>query len=273
VSALTFALKTGAGSEAAADIDCSGLTADALAGLSATDIAALPILVGGRASRVGDVFEVSGADAAQIVFKGTNARCHRIGAGATVGSIRVEGDAGDHLGLQLKGGEITVTGNAGDFVACEMKKGRIVVQGNVGDCAGAPLPGNKKGMSGGMLVVHGNAGERLADQLRRGQILVAGNAGAYAASRMIAGTVLVLGSLGAHCGHAMRRGSLIVRQRPALPATFADCGTHTLAFLPLLMASWKDAGAPFAALPVNPRAQRWMGDTGNGGKAEVLLWA
>lgn len=272
MSALTFALKAGAGAEAA-DIDCSGLTADALAGHSATDIAALPILVGGRAARVGDVFEVSGADAAQIVFAGTTGRCHRIGAGATGGSICVEGDAGDHLGLQMKGSEITVTGNAGDFAACEMKKGRIIVQGNVGDCAGAPLPGNKKGMSGGMLVVHGNAGERLADQLRRGQILVAGNAGAYAASRMVAGTVLVLGSIGEHCGHNMRRGSLIVRQRPALPATFADCGTHTLAFLPLLMASWKDAGAPFATLPVNPRAERWMGDTGNGGKAEVLVWA
>jgi formylmethanofuran dehydrogenase subunit C len=271
VSALTFALKSGAG--ATADIDCSGLIRDALGGLSATEIAALPILVGGRAARVGDLFDVSGSDATQVVFTGTTSRCHRIGAGATGCSIRVEGDAGDHLGLQLKGSEITVTGNAGDFAACEMKKGRIIVQGHVGDCAGAPLPGNKKGMSGGMLVVHGNAGERLADQLRRGQILVAGNAGAYAASRMVAGTVLVLGTLGAHCGHAMRRGSLIVRQRPALPATFADCGTHTLAFLPLLMASWKDAGAPFATLPVNPRAERWMGDTGNGGKAEVLVWA
>jgi formylmethanofuran dehydrogenase subunit C len=271
VSALTFALKSGAG--ATADIDCSGLIRDALGGLSATEIAALPILVGGRAARVGDVFDVSGSDATQVVFTGTTGRCHRIGAGATGGSIRVEGDAGDHLGLQMKGSEITVTGNAGDFAACEMKKGRIIVQGHVGDCAGAPLPGNKKGMSGGMLVVHGNAGERLADQLRRGQILVAGNAGAYAASRMVAGTVLVLGSIGEHCGHNMRRGSLIVRQRPALPATFADCGTHTLAFLPLLMASWKDAGAPFATLPVNPRAERWMGDTGNGGKAEVLVWA
>ncbi len=272
MSALTFALKSAAAA-ASADIDCGGLTCNALAGLTVADIAALPILVGGRAARVGDVFDVSGSDATQVVFTGTTSRCHRIGTGMTTGAIRVEGDAGDHLGLQLKGGEITVTGNAGDSAACEMKKGRIVVQGNVGDCAGAPLPGNKKGMSGGMLVVHGNAGERLADQMRRGQILVAGSAGAYAAARMIAGTVLVLGSVGAHCGHNMRRGSLIVRQRPALPATFADCGTHTLAFLPLLMASWKEAGAPFATLPVNPRAQRWMGDTGNGGKAEVLVWA
>ena len=269
MSALTFTAR----GLPAADIDCGGLTCDALAGLGVTEIAALPILVGGRSARVGDVFDVGGSDTAQIVFKGTGVRCNRIGAGMTTGSIRVEGDAGDHLGLQLKGGEITVTGNAGDFAACEMKKGRITVQGNVGNSAGAPLPGNKKGMSGGMLVVHGNAGERLADQMRRGQILVAGNADAYAASRMIAGTVVVLGTVGAHCGHAMRRGSLIVRQRPPLPATFADCGTHTLAFLPLLMASWKEAGAPFATLPVNPRAQRWMGDTGNGGKAEVLVWA
>ncbi len=269
MSALTFTAR----GMPAADIDCGGLTCDSLAGKSAAEVAKLPILVGGRQTPCGDVFDVSGSDTMQIVFRGNGATCNRIGAGMTIGSIRVEGDAGDHLGLQMKGGKITVTGNAGDFAACEMKRGRIVVQGNVGDSAGAPLPGNKKGMSGGMLVVHGNAGERLADQLRRGQILVAGNAGAYAASRMIAGTLVVLGTVGAHCGHAMRRGSLIVRQRPPLPATFADCGTHTLAFLPLLMASWKEAGAPFATLPVNPRAQRWMGDTGNGGKAEVLVWA
>jgi formylmethanofuran dehydrogenase subunit C len=269
VSALTFILKNPA---ASADIDCGSLTPDALAGKAVAEIAALPLLVGGRAAKVGDVFEVSGSDVLQIVFRGST-RCHRIGAGATTGSIRVEGDAGDYLGAQLRGAEITVTGNTGAFTACEMKKGHITVQGNVGDYAGAPLPGNKKGMSGGMLVVHGNAGERLADQLRRGQILVGGDTGAYTASRMIAGTVLVLGRVGPHCGHGMRRGTLIVRQRPDLPATFADCGTHTLAFLPLLMASWKDAGAPFANLPVNPRAQRWMGDTGGTGKGEVLVWA
>ena len=270
MSVLTFTLKDPA---ASADIDCGSLTPDALAGKAVAEIAALPLLVGGRAAKVGDVFEVSGSDVLQIVFRSSTARCHRIGAGATTGSIRVEGDAGDHLGERLKGAEITVTGNTGAFTACEMKKGHITVQGNVGDYAGAPLPGNKKGMSGGMLVVHGNAGERLADQLRRGQILVGGDTGAYTASRMIAGTVLVLGRVGPHCGHGMRRGTLIARQRPDLPGTFADCGTHTLAFLPLLMASWKDAGAPFANLPVNPRAQRWMGDTGGTGKGEVLVWA
>ena len=271
MSALTFALK--ADRAGTADIDCSGLSADALAGESAAEIAALPLLAGGHLATVSDVFAVSGSDAMQIVFLGTTARCQRIGAGATTGAIRVEGDAGDHLGLQLKGAEITVTGNAGAFVACEMKKGRITVGGSVGDYAGAPLPGNKKGMSGGLLVVHGDAGERLADQLRRGQILVGGNAGAWAASRMIAGTVLVLGRVGPHCGHGMRRGTLIVRQRPELSATFADCGTRTLAFLPLLMASWREAGAPFATLPVNARVQRWMGDTGGTGRGEVLVWA
>lgn len=269
MSALTFTVRL----TTAADIDCSGLTADALSGRSATEVAAHPLLVGGRLARVADVFEVTGTDASRIVFRGTTSRFHRIGAAATSGTIHVEGDVGDHLGMQLRGGEICVTGNAGAFAACEMRKGRVTVRGGVGDHAGAPLPGNKKGMSGGMLVVHGDAGERLGDQLRRGQILIGGNAGAYAVSRMIAGTVLVLGSVGPHCGHGMRRGTLIVRQRPDLPATFADCGTHTLAFLPLLMASWKEAGAPFATLPLNPRAQRWMGDTAGTGKGEVLVWA
>ena len=269
MSALTFTVRA----SAAADVDCGGLTTDVLAGLSAAAVAAQPLLVGGRLARVSDVFEVSGTDASRIVLRGTTSGFHRVGAGATSGSIRVEGDAGDHLGMQLRGGEVVVTGNAAAFAACEMRKGRITVQGSVGDYAGAPLPGNKKGMSGGMLVVLGDAGDRLGDQLRRGQILIGGNAGAYAVSRMIAGTVLVLGRVGPHCGHGMRRGTLIVRQRPDLPATFADCGTHTLAFLPLLMASWKEAGAPFATLPLNPRAQRWMGDTAGTGKGEVLVWA
>ena len=66
MSALTFTLKNPAGS---ADIDCGGLTADALAGKTAAEVAALPLLVGGRTAKVDDVFEVSGADAMQIVFR------------------------------------------------------------------------------------------------------------------------------------------------------------------------------------------------------------
>ena len=101
MSALTFTLKNPAGT---ADIDCGGLTADALAGKTAAEVAALPLLVGGRTAKVDDVFEVSGADAMQIVFRGSTARCHRLGAGATTGSIRVAGDA-DAFTLTRPGGD------------------------------------------------------------------------------------------------------------------------------------------------------------------------
>jgi formylmethanofuran dehydrogenase subunit C len=153
-----------------------------------------------------------------------------------------------------------------------MKKGFLTINGNAGDFLGGALPGNKMGMKGGTVLVKGNAGERVGDHLRRGVILIEGNAGDYCGSRMTAGTIAVMGQVGNHLGYAMRRGTLLLWNQPKIPTTFNDCGTHTLAFLPLLFASFKSLNSKFAdsAAAFN-RVQRFGGDMAEMGRGEVLI--
>ena len=59
----------------------------------------------------------------------------------TRGQITVEGNAGMHLGAEMRSGRITVNGNAGDWVVAEMRGGLIHVQGGHRSFAGGSLPG------------------------------------------------------------------------------------------------------------------------------------
>lgn len=254
-------------------VDCSALTPTRLAGRSPADIAAIELPCGNRKPRVEELFELQGEDTSSLVFRNACDKLDRIGEAMFDGSIEVEGDAGAYLGLGLRGGRITVRGNCGAFAAAEMKRGLVHVCGNAGDFLGAALPGDRQGMRGGMVIVGGNVADRCADRLRRGSILIEGDAGDYCASRMIAGTLAVLGTVGAYPGFAMRRGTLLLTTPPAsLPATFGDCGTHDLHFLPLLVQSWKSLESRFAQLAPNARVRRFMGDLACDGKGEVLVW-
>jgi formylmethanofuran dehydrogenase subunit C len=122
------------------------------------------------------------------------------------------------------------------------------------------------------VLVKGNVGARAGDHMRRGQILIEGNAGDYCGSRMLAGTIAVMGNTGRYLGYAMRRGTLLLWNQPQLSATFNDCGSHTLAFLPILFASFKSLNSRFAdsATAFN-RVQRYGGDMGETGRGEVLV--
>jgi len=151
-----------------------------------------------------------------------------------------------------------------DYIAYKMKQGQIAVQGNAGDFFGAEL-------QGGTLTCSGNVGERAADKMRRGIILIDGNAGTYCCSRMIAGTVGIYGHVGAHLGYALRRGTILLTKATDLPATWLDCGPHTLPFLKLLFKSFKQLNTQFNQLQTT-RVQRWMGDASQTGKGEVLLF-
>jgi formylmethanofuran dehydrogenase subunit C len=254
-------------------VDCSAPTPTRLEGRSLRDIAAIELPCGNRKPRVDALFELLGDDTSNLVIRNACDKLDRIGEGMFDGAIEVEGDAGAYLGLGLRGGRISVRGNCGAFAAAEMKRGLIQVFGNAGDFLGAALPGNRQGMRGGTVIVSGNAGDRCGDRLRRGRILIEGNAGEYCASRMIAGTLSVLGTLGAYPGFAMRRGTLLLTSLPSsLPATFGDCGTHDLRFLPLLIKSWKSLDSRFARLAPSARVRRFMGDLACDGKGEVLVW-
>jgi formylmethanofuran dehydrogenase subunit C len=253
------------------------LTPDRLIGLDRAAVAAIELSCANRRATVADFFDVSGEDAADLRIEGACARLDRIGAGMTQGRITVAGDSGDYLGLGMAGGRIEVEGSCGSHAACEMRNGFIRIGGDAGDFVGAALVGSPAGMRGGTVLVGGNAGDRAGDRMRRGMLLVEGDAGAYCASRMLAGTIAVLGQVGSYPGFAMRRGTLLARKfSGGLLSSFNDCGAYELAFLRLLFKEWRRLPGPFgqfgqlADAPI--RVRRHMGDRGNAGKGEILLW-
>lgn len=269
MSELILTLKTAP----AQRVDCSPLTADRLEGKSRDDIAALSLVVGNQKRRVDDLFDISGDDPSSIRFEKATNKLDHIGHGMQAGTITVNGDVGAYLGQFMSGGEITVNGDSGIYTACEMKGGVIKINGNAGDFVGAARVGYKNGMTGGTVIVTGNTGARTGDHMRRGMILIEGNAGDYCGSRMVAGTIAVLGQVGRHLGYAMKRGTLLLQQPPqhGISANFNDCGSHTLAFLPLLIASFKKFDSRFADMASFSRVQRYAGDISGIGMGEILV--
>jgi len=269
MSNLTFALKTVPKQR----IDCSPLTPDHLAGKVLADIAAMELVVGNTTARVDSLFTVTDGDSEAITFTSSDAKLDFIGRNMTFGSITIEGDAGAYLGIFLEGGNITVHGNTGLYTGCEMKSGQIKVNGNTGDFVAGARPGRRNGMTGGTIIVSGNTGARTGDHMRRGMILIEGDAGEYCGSRMISGTIAVLGDCGAHLGYGMKRGTILLPKMPSrgITANFNDCGSHTLAFLPLLFASFKKLDSQFSKVEPFSRVQRYAGDLGGIGMGEILV--
>ncbi len=268
MSALTFTLKI----RPEQRVDMSPLVCQALENLEPVEIAAIKLHCGKKKVRVDELFAVSGFDTKHILIKNSVAKLDYIGKELDGGVIRVEGDVGAYCGMGMKSGVIKVFGNAGLYAGCEMKKGQLEIDGNAGDFLGGALAGNKMGMKGGLILVKGNAGDRVGDHLRRGTILIEGNAGDYCGSRMIAGTIAVMGNTGKFLGHSMRRGTLLLWNAPKLPASFNDCGSHTLAFLPMLFKSFQSLNSTFAlAENAFNRVQRYAGDMSEIGRGEVLV--
>lgn len=269
MSALTLKLKV----ELQQRLDCSPLTADKLAGKSPVDIAAIELISGRLSIPVSELFEISGDDITDIRFENSSAKLDHIGHAMSHGRITINGDAGAYLGQFMTGGQIEITGNTFIYTGCEMKGGQIKINGNAGDFVGAARSGYKNGMTGGTIIVSGNTGQRTGDHMRRGMILIEGNAGDYCGSRMVSGTIAVLGDVGKHLGYAMKRGTLLLTKMPkyGISANFNDCGSHTLAFLPLMFASFKKLDSQFARIDSFSRVQRYAGDIGGIGMGEILV--
>lgn len=268
MSALTFSVKR----KTQQRVDLSPLVCQKLQGMEISQIAAIELQNGKTKLRVDELFALSGSDTQNIVIEGGFDKLDFIGKELDGGSITVQGDAGAYLAMGMKSGMITVTGNTGIYAACELKNGFLQIDGDAGDFLGGALPGNKQGMKGGIILVKGNVGARAGDHMRRGQILIEGNAGDYCGSRMLAGTIAVMGQTGRFLGYAMRRGTLLLWNQPQLSATFNDCGSHTLAFLPILFASYKSLNSRFAdSGAAFNRVQRYGGDMAETGRGEVLV--
>jgi formylmethanofuran dehydrogenase subunit C len=266
VSALTFELRSAPDQR----LDLSPLLPERLDGLKPKAIEALAIGTTRVKLSVGDAFKVTGKDASQIRFTGTDGRCDKIGAGMTKGAIVVDGDAGAYLGAGMKKGKIEVGGSAGVLAGASMA-GSIAIAGDCGERAGGIHVGETLGMRGGVLTIGGNAGSLLGERMRRGLVIVGGDAGDYAGGRMVAGTILIKRRVGANAGFGLRRGSLILVEPPKdiLP-TFGDCGVLEFDYLRLLE-HWLRANDK----PINlgGRARRLMGDMSVLGKGEMLILA
>lgn len=269
MSALTFTLKAAP----AQRVDCSPLTPDLLADKSMAEITAIELVTGNTTVRVDTLFDISGDNSADITFINSSEKLDFVGRNMTFGHITIEGNVGAYLGLFLEGGQIDVTGDTGIYTACEMKSGQIKINGNAGEFVGGARPGYKNGMTGGIVIVTGNTGARTGDHMRRGMILIEGNAGDYCAARMISGTIAVLGNVGAHLGYGMKRGTVLLTKAPeqGISANFNDCGSHTLAFLPLLFNSFTKLDSAFATTESFSRVQRYAGDLGGIGMGEILV--
>jgi len=259
---LTFTLKL----PLSHSLDCTKLTPDHLKGLSIAQIASITL----NNQLVSALFEITGNDTENIMFKNSSRFFENVGKNMASGSITLEGDAGAYLGFGLKNGIIHCKGNAQAFAACNMVSGILKIDGNAGDFLGGASSGLRKGMRGGTVIVKGNAGDRVGDQMRRGLILIEGNAGDYCASRMIAGTIGVLGNVGDYACFNMKRGTLMLTKLPKLHASIQDCGMHTLPFLNLMFKSFKPFNTRFSKVETK-RVQRFVGDAACNGNGEILI--
>jgi len=266
MSQLTLTLK----SAPATRIDLSGLAPAIAGGASASALALLTIA---PATRLGDLFAISGSTGGDINLSGTTSRVDGIGAGLTGGTWTVEGDTGANAGLDMRGGKLIIKGNAGHYLASGMKAGTIHVTGNAGDFVGGVASGKRFGMTGGSVIIDGNSGSRTGNKMRRGLILVRGTAGEAAGSRMVGGTIVAEGGFGPHTGQLMRRGTLIGPKVEHMSATFADCGTHELVILSIMSRAWTHDLGPLAPKPLPAKVRRYAGDLASIGKGEILLTA
>ncbi len=253
--------------------DCVGLLPSTLAGLSAAQIAKLPLLWGHVRVPAGEVFDISAGDPSTLVFEGDTAKLDRVGAGLAGGRIVVTGNCGAWAGAGMRGGMIEIHGDADHHAGSAMAGGELSIAGSAGDFIAAPATGELRGMRGGRIVVDGDAGDRVGERMRRGQIIVHGAVGSYAGVQMSGGTLLVGTGTGAAPGYGMRRGTMLLARGPAeLLPTFADCGEHTLGFLELLRRDLPPRSAERLGFKARLRVRRWLGDAAVAGVGELLRW-
>jgi len=254
-------------------VDMSPLIPERLAGRDPQQVARVRLRCGNRHLAAGDLFRISGTDAATVRIRAATERLDNIGAGMREGTIEVRGTVGDGTGRGLCGGQIRIDGGAGAWTGAGMRGGNIVITGDAGDFLGAAIPGELEGMDEGTIHVYGRAGDRVGDRQRRGLIIVEGDVGELCGSRMLAGTIIVGGHAGRAVGTGMRRGTIVLRHRPKhLTATFNSCGALKMEVLRLLFRQLGHANRRLRGLEaLGPLAERFAGDMARGGKGELLV--
>jgi len=232
--------------------DC--IAADRFAALDAKEIAALPVLHGGRPATLGEFFKIRGERASVVRIEGDCERVEAIGTGMAGGELVIDGNAGRDLGLAMSGGRIDVRGNAG------------------ANTAGAPA-GAARGMTGGEIIVRGSVGDEAGARMRRGLLVVTGDGGRGTGKGMIAGTVVVFGKVGPGAGRFLKRGSIVALGDVAWPATFGYACTYRPPHVALLLRYLRSrCRVEVTEAQVSGRYERYSGDMAELGKGELLRW-
>src|SRR5438874_9412174 len=93
-------------------LEVEGITSDLVRGKSLAEIEKLEIFEGNVKSRLADFFTVDGDSSDELhEWEGDLAGIHWIGAKMQSGRILISGNAGRHVGSEMRGGEIHVQGN------------------------------------------------------------------------------------------------------------------------------------------------------------------
>jgi formylmethanofuran dehydrogenase subunit C len=254
-----------------APLEAEIITPDNFRGKVAADIARLPVTYGNERAALGDFFKIDGKGTEEIVLNGDVSRVKNIGAGMTLGSIRINGDSGMHLGAAMRGGEINAFGGVGDWAGAEMTGGKIHVRGSAGHGLGGAYRGSRYGMNRGLIIVEGSAGNEAGAAMRRGLIVVTHDVGDFAGAFMVAGSVVVFGKLGIRAGAGLLRGTIITFQPAELLPTYRyDCSYYP-SFLNLLFQSIRSNGV---SVPDCRKGcfRRYGGDFNRLGKGEILIY-
>jgi formylmethanofuran dehydrogenase subunit C len=270
---LTFSLRN----KTSIPLEVDAIRLETVREQSADVVAHTLVQYGNKQREIGEFFDLSGsASDNELVWEGDCSHVKLIGSKLTDGRIRVEGNAGMHLGAEMSGGEIIVSGHAADWVGAEMHGGRIRVKGNAGHLIGAVYRGGRKGMTGGEILISGNAGNEIGHCMRRGLIAIAGNAGDAIGVNLLAGSIFVLGDSGIRPGVGMRRGTiglLGTAPPPDMLPTFKYSGTFQPTALRLCLQHLRRTGFPVADELLDLTVHRHCGDFLELGRGEIWLRA
>lgn len=249
---------------------------DQLASLSLDEVASLPIRVGNRPSKLGELFAIRGDPSdASLTLLGDLSPIRHLARGMAAGRLVVEGDVGPYFAAELAGGEVDLIGDAAGWAAAGMTGGFLRIRGAAADYLGAALPHAVRGLRGGAILVDGRVGAYAGLAQRRSLIAIRGPVGPALGHGLIAGSIFAFGPVSRPIAAGMKRGTLVLHDPagsvPELLPTFLSAGHDHAPWLKLYfdqLTAWGFAVPP----DLTGRAwHRTNGDTLVGGRGEVLF--
>jgi formylmethanofuran dehydrogenase subunit C len=253
-------------------LEAEALVPDRMVGQSNDAIRALPVFLGKRQCRLDEFFDVEGADSDQLEIHGDARKVKWIGREMSRGHIKIDGNAGMHLGAYMQGGTIEVTGDSSDWTGAEMMNGIIRVRGNAGGQIGAAYRGSLAGMKGGTILIGGSAGLEVGMRMKRGVIAVGGPVRDFAGLQMKGGTIFLCGGAEIRTGAWMFRGTIVSLTPIQLLPTFAYASAYHPTFLRIYAKFLHKLGVTIPVDCTEGSYLRYTGDSSVPGKGEIFVW-